>query len=177
VTSELIDSVLTKIIGVEGSVSNHPNDRGGLTAYGLTKPFLFHVTGREWTDEDVRGVSSQLAFGVYKLWLQMRRLDQLPEDYLLSWVVIDFAVIAGERRAIRAIQKYLGITQDGIAGAETRGAWHRLTPEERTCAAAFVLAERCVHHFNDMAANPDQAVAFGRGWGQRMAEQIRACAA
>ena len=176
-TIDLINSVLTKILGTEGGLAEHPKDRGGVTAWGLTKPFLLTVTGREWSDDDVRGLSRDRAMAIYKLWLAMRRLDQLPEDYLLSWVVIDFAVIANERRAIRAVQKYLGVTPDGIAGAETQGAWHRLSQDERTCAAAFVVAERCVHHFNDMAANPDQAVAFGRGWGQRLAEQIRACAA
>ena len=175
-TADLVDAVLNKIIGVEGGVSDHPNDRGGLTNFGLTKPFLQTVTCRDWSDEDVRSMTRQRAEGVYKLWLKMRRLDQLPDDYLLAWVVIDFAIIAGERRAIRALQKFMGLYTDGIAGTETQGAWHRLNAEERTQAAAFVVAERTLHHFNDLAANPDQLV-FARGWGARVAEQIRACAA
>lgn len=174
--ADLIDAIVTKIVGTEGGLADNPRDRGGLTSHGLTKPFLKDVTGRDWSDEDVRGLSRQRAEGVYKLWMSVRRLDQLPDDYLLAWVVIDFAVHAGHRRAIRAIQKYMGVHMDGIAGAETQGAWHLLTEQECTQAAAFVVAERCMHHFNDLAANPEQVV-FARGWGARLAEQIRACAA
>lgn len=175
--ADLIDAIVNKIIGVEQGFVDHPTDRGGATKWGLTKIFLKDVTGREWTTEEIRSMSRERAAGIYKLWLAMKRLDQLPDDYLLSWITIDFAVIAGARRAIRAIQKYMGVHIDGIAGPETQGAWHLLTDAERTQAAAFVVAERTVHHFHDMKHNPEQARAFADGWGARLAEQIRACAA
>ena len=174
-TGELLDTILRRIVVVEGGVSNHASDRGGLTAHGLTRPFLETVTGRSWTDAQIVAIGSENAIAIYKLWAMMRRLDQLPEDYLLAWVVVDFAVIAGERRAIRAIQKYMGVPADGIAGAETQGAWHRLTPEECRGAALFVLAERIAHHGADITANPGQA-ANAKGWANRVAEQVRACA-
>jgi lysozyme family protein len=175
-TKELRDSVLNTILGDEGGLSEHAQDRGGITKWGLTRPFLEAVTMHPWSDEDIRSMSKDRALGVYGLWMAMRRIDQLPEDFLLAWVVTDFAVIAGERRAIRAIQKYLGVHQDGIAGAETQGAWHRLTEDERRTAAAFVIAERAIHHGNDITANPSQHV-FARGWMNRLAKQIRACGA
>lgn len=174
-TGELLDAIIRKIVLVEGGLANDPTDRGGLTHFGLTRPFLETVTARRWTDDDIRGLTSERAVSIYALWARMRRLDQLPENYLLAWVVIDFSVITTERRAIRAVQKYLGVAQDGIAGAETQGAWHRLTDEEHRQAALFVLAERIVHHGNDITQNPSQA-SHAKGWSVRVAEQVKACA-
>lgn len=173
-TRDLMDATIARILVVEGAVAHHPLDRGGLTSHGLTKPWLLDVTGREWSDADVRALGPRQARGLITLWMQLKRLDCLPDDPLLAWVVTDFAFHAGHRRAVKALQKYLGVTADGIAGAETQGAWHQLTPAQCRQAAAAVVADRAIHHFNDLAANPEQ-VAFGRGWGQRLAEQIRAC--
>jgi lysozyme family protein len=175
VTNELRASVLNAILTDEGGLANDPDDRGGLTKFGMTRPFLETVTMRKWSDDEIRNLTREKAEQVFDLWTRMRRLDQLPEDFLLAWVVIDFAYITTERRAIRALQKYMGITQDGIAGAETQGAWHRLTDDERRVAASFVVAERAVHHGNDITRNPIQA-KFAASWMNRLAKQIRACA-
>ena len=172
-TNELRASVLHAILLDEGGLANDPDDRGGLTNFGLTRPFLETVTMRKWSDEDIRNLTQEKALQVCELWMKMRRLDQLPEDFLLAWVVTDFAFITTERRAIRALQKYMGITTDGIAGAETQGSWHRLTDIEQRSAAAFVIAERAIHHGNDIKANPSQA-KFAATWMNRLAKQIRA---
>jgi len=174
-TGELLDTIIRRIVVVEGGLSDDPQDRGGITQHGLTRTFLQTVTARTWTDDQIKAINTENAVAIFKLWAAMRRIDQLPEDYLLAWVVTDFAVIAGERRAIRAIQKFLGVPQDGIAGAETQGAWHRMTDEERRGAALFVLAERIVHHGNDITQNPSQS-RFAKGWANRVAEQVRSCA-
>lgn len=175
-TPELLDAVLDKVLGAEGGIANHENDRGGLTSHGLTRPFLETVTARKWSDEDIRSLTPKRAREIYRLWTRIRRLDQLPEDFVLAWVVIDFAVITTERRAIRALQQFMGITQDGIAGAETQGNWHRLSEGERRKAAAHVIAARMVHHGQDVKLNRKQG-DFIHGWMVRLAEQVKAVAA
>jgi lysozyme family protein len=173
VTPALLDQVLDRIFGVEGGLSNHPSDRGGLTKYGLTRPFLEDTTGRKWSDDDIRDLTSARARSITKLWAQMRRLDQLPEDFLLAWIVIDFAFHAGHRRAIRAVQQAIGVHVDGIAGSETQGAWHLLSPASRKRVVGDVLYARLDHHGRDVKANREQG-DFVHGWLLRVGEQVRA---
>lgn len=175
-TVDLLNRVLERILIDEGGVSDHVSDRGGLTAFGLTKPFLRDVTSRDWTDDDVRGLTKEKALAVYRLWAQIRRLDQLPEDFLFAWFVIDYAVHSGVRTAIRATQLAMGIHADGIAGAETQGAWHSLGVRDRKLIAASVLVKRMEHIGRIVKADPSQAV-FIVGWLRRLGEQVKACAA
>jgi lysozyme family protein len=175
VTPVLITETLQRILGDEGGLSNDSRDRGGLTNFGLTKPFLLAVTHRTWSDEDVAGLTRDVALSIYRLWMAMRRLDQLPEHPLLAWVVVDFAVHSGERRAIKAVQRALGIPADGIVGAETQGSWHRLGDDSLRTVAHKVLAERLELLGVMIEADHSQA-AFASGWMHRCAAQVRACA-
>ena len=170
-TTALLEAVIDRVISKEGGYVNHPNDRGGPTKFGLTLKFLLEVTGRPWTVEELKQMSVERARSVYKLWCQMRRLDQLPEHPRLAFNVIDFAVHSGARAAIRAIQKYLGIPSDGIAGAETQGAWHRLSPEGCEQARLEVVASRS-ELMGHALMQPGQS-DFAQGWLNRLAEQIR----
>lgn len=174
-TSELVESVLAHVLKDEGLWSDDPADAGGATNFGLTKTFLQTVTGRVWSDEDIHRLTRETALAVYRLWLKMRRLDQLPDDFLLSWIVIDFACHSGERPAIRALQKAIGVAPDGIAGAETQGRWHLLTDQERRLAACQVLADRLELVGAWITHNPTQA-KYAKGVCRRLANQVRACA-
>ena len=174
-TGALADRVIDAVLQDEGGLSNHADDRGGLTHFGLTKPFLSDVTGRDWSDEGIRQMSVATARSVFRLWMGMRRLDQLPEDYLLAWVVTDYAVHSGSRVAIKAVQTYLGCAADGIAGAETQARWHRLAEPERRALVAHVLAARLELIGAWITKTPSQAV-FAKGVMRRIAHQVRACA-
>lgn len=120
-TDGLLEQIVTRILAHEGGLADHPDDHGGLTAYGLTRLWLHDVTGRTWSDADMRGMSLPMAKSLIGLWAKMRRLDQLPEHAGLAYAVMDFAFHSGHRPAIKALQKYLGVIPDGIAGAETQG--------------------------------------------------------
>lgn len=174
-TGELTDSVLGWVLKSEGLLSDDLVDKGGLTNFGLTRQFLETVTARTWTDEQIRALTRETALSVYRLWLKMRRLDQLPEDFLLAWIVIDFAVHSGDRTAIRAVQKALGVVQDGIAGSETQGRWHLLTDVERRRVAHEVLADRFDLVGAWITHNPSQA-KYAKGVMHRLSAQVRACA-
>lgn len=174
-TSELVEAVLAHVLKDEGLWSNDPDDDGGYTGFGLTRPFLENVTGRTWTDADIQRLTRETALGVYRLWMKMRRLDQLPEDFLLAWIVTDFAVQSGERPAIKSLQRAIGVTADGIAGAETQGRWHLLTDDERHLAACQVLADR-LELVGAWITNSPKKAKYAKGVCRRLAAQVRACA-
>jgi lysozyme family protein len=171
-TTPVMEAVLDKVFGAEGGLSNHAKDRGGLTNYGLTKPFLRDVTGRDWSDEDVRGLTPARARSIARLWMQMKRLDQLPDHPGLAWDVVDFAFLCGHRPAIRALQRYMGVAQDGIPGPETQGRWHLLTEGELEQARRHVQASWNERIGWLITADPSQAV-FAHEWLNRIAEHIR----
>lgn len=171
-TKELLAAVLSRIVGREAGVANDPNDHGGITNWGLTRPFLETVTHRTWSDDDIRGLTRERALAIYTLWAQMRRLSELPEHFGLAWAVLDFAVNSGERPAIKGIQRFLKVPADGIAGPETQGAWHRLTAGELWSAQRFVVAERAKWYGNCLS-DPSQA-RFAHEWMNRLAEHILA---
>jgi lysozyme family protein len=175
VTPALQDRVIARVLGQEGGLSDHPSDHGGLTHYGLTRTFLQDITGRIWTDDDIRGLTLEQARGLYLRWLAQRRLDQLPEDEPFAYAVVDYAVHSGARTAIRAVQRAIGgVTVDGIAGPETQGAWHLLDAAGLRRVAGEVVASRIEHIATILGASPSQVV-FARGWLRRLAAQVRAC--
>ena len=175
-TNELRDRVLDAILAFEGGLSDHPADGGGRTHFGLTKPFLREVTGRGWSDEEVDALTVTQARQVYALWMHTRRLDMLPEHFPLALAVADFAVHSGIRTALKAVQRRLGVVPDGIAGAETQGAWHRLTPSECNLMAGAVIEARLEHLARIVQADSTQA-CFLLGWLRRVGALVRTCLA
>jgi lysozyme family protein len=175
-TDVLLDAVIDRVLAHEGGFVDHPNDRGGPTNFGLTGRFLKDVTFREWSYEDIRTMTRERAKSVYRLWAQIKRLDQLPEDLLLAWIIIDFAVHSGVRPAIRASQRACGVVpDDGIAGPDTQGAWQLLSAQDRKRVAAAVLAYR-LEYLGAWLQQPGQAI-FAKGVLRRLGDQVRACAA
>ena len=171
-TTATRDVVLQRIIDREGGHVDHPNDRHGATNWGLTKPFLQDVTGREWTDVEICSITREIALSVYSLWLQMRRLDQLPDDIELADAVIDFAVHSGSGAAVKAIQKAMGLVPDGIVGPKTQGEWHLLNERTRERVRKAVIAARLEHLGAILSRDSSQAV-FALGWLRRVAAQVR----
>ena len=56
------DKIFNDIILIEGGYSNHPDDRGGKTMYGITEA----VARDAGYDGDMRGLSLDFAKKVYK---------------------------------------------------------------------------------------------------------------
>lgn len=169
-TTALLQTVLDRVLESEGGVSDHPADRGGLTAYGLTRPFLKDVTQRDWTDAEIVALTREQALAVYTLWAALRKLDQLPDDLRLAWAVIDYAVLHGERPAIRALQRQLGVLPDGLIGPVTIAALQR-TPAQLEAVRLGIMADR-LEALGHVIAQPGQAV-FALGWLRRVARHLR----
>ena len=166
-------TIVERVIVREGGTSDHDNDRGGLTRYGLTRPFLEDVTARTWSDDEIHVIDRSAAVSLYVLWLSLRRLDQLPDHLGVADAVIDYAVHSGARSAIKATQLAIGIRVDGIAGPETQGAWGLVESDPVQCEALrwAVMADRLRRLGRILGSDPSQRV-FARGWLNRMADLV-----
>ena len=115
------DRALQFVLQREGAYSNHPNDRGGPTQYGITQATFNSAkqqgiisntitSVRELTLDDARKIYDEM------YWDQISG-DTLPDD--LSVALFDTAVNMGVATAIRMLQRILNVTQDGIIGPQT----------------------------------------------------------
>jgi lysozyme family protein len=100
----------------EGLLSDHPHDAGGLTKYGITKPFLTAYMGRQATDLDIECLDITTALDAYhKLCWKGFNLDKLP--LAIGGFLFDCVVNHG--RFDEHLQKHLGLKPDGVYGPKT----------------------------------------------------------
>ncbi|MBM3210811.1 hypothetical protein FJZ33_01225 [Candidatus Poribacteria bacterium] len=108
----------------EGGYSNHPNDRGGPTQFGITQA-IFNTAKQQGvisnTITSVKNLNLNDAKIIYQemYWDEVSG-DALPKD--LSIALFDTAVNIGVGRSVKMLQTILNVTQDGIIGPQTLSA-------------------------------------------------------
>lgn len=151
----LFNTALHIVLKNEGGYVNDPSDPGGETYCGISRrahPEAW-VNGRP-TDDQISDI--------YKTdyWDAMR-CDELPSG--LAICVFDFGVNAGNRRAIKALQRVTGATIDGVIGPNTIAAANA-NPNETT---AYTV-ERILYYGSLTLFN-----IYGRGWTKRAIETMK----
>lgn len=159
-------TVIDDIIRREGSTyTNDPVDGGGPTRYGITLKKL-----AEWrkmpylTPWDVEHMEEQEARDIYRV------------EYVAPWgfissprlreFLIDSGVNHGVLRAVKLLQRSLGVDDDGVVGVATRNALANIDGETlrlRAIAERMKFYGRLVNHDHDQAR-------FIEGWLNRLAE-------
>ena len=94
----------------EGGYSNHPNDRGGKTMYGISSKW--------YPDEDIENLTRERANAIlYRDYWLKPHINQLPDEF--AGIVFDDGVVQGQPTAIINLQRALGVDVDGIIGPDT----------------------------------------------------------
>ena len=158
--------VIASIVHREGGWSDHPDDRGGPTKYGITVATLgrWRKYGRNATRSELRTLTSQEAGEIYHAeYITRPGFAQIAFEPLRVQCV-DFGVNSGPPRAIRWLQRVCSCTPvDGVLGAVT--ARHVNALPGRLVNDALVAARlRLLEDF--MASDPRQET-FRRGWTTR----------
>jgi lysozyme family protein len=136
---------------VEGgaTITNDPDDRGGMTRYGISQaayPF-----------EDIRNLTEDRAKHLYqrdywaKAWC-----DKFPAQVGIA--LFDSAVNQGVSAAVRLLQESLRVEADGIVGPATLAAANRRPPNE---IVNEFLSRRAVRYADGQAK-------YRRGWFRRL---------
>jgi len=116
--SDRIRLVVDNIIRREGGYTNHPNDPGGPTNYGITLADLSEVRGAPQTAANVKALTRDEASMIYlNRYIVGPGFDRL--DSPLFELVVDTAVNNGRGRAILWLQRACGAVEDGILGPKT----------------------------------------------------------
>lgn len=168
--STKFENAVEVVLKHEGGYVDHPSDPGGATNYGISLRFaldrgtMLDQDGDGDVDKtDIRLLTRDSAKMVYRevFWRAIRG-DELPTGVDLA--LFDFAVNSGPARAIRYMQKVLGIQEDGVFGPQTMAAVkieNATTLVQRLCDARMVFLR-----------NLGTWDTFGRGWTARV-EDVR----
>jgi lysozyme family protein len=153
-------SALKQVLVYEGGYVNNPNDPGGATNKGVTQAVY-----NQWrlslgeAKQSVKFLTSQEVQRIYKnnYWDKVKG-DQLADGVDLA--TFDLAVNSGVSRAIKMLQKAVGVTVDGIIGPATIAAANK-NPVATTKAL-------CDARLAFLQGLPTWKF-FGKGWANRVA--------
>lgn len=110
----MFEKFIPVILRHEGGYVNDKNDAGGETKFGISK--------MAYPNLDIRNLTIEQAKSIYKRdYYDRLKLDQINND-LLALHIFDFAVNAGNSRAIKHLQAVVGVHVDGVIGKDTISA-------------------------------------------------------
>lgn len=161
-----LDSIIDVILKNEGGYTNHPNDRGGPTNYGVIQSEYSRYLGRPATIDDVKKMPIAHARDIFKKkYYFAPKINLLPED--LQPVVTDACVLYGPKRAIIFLQNVLGTNPDGVLGPATAKAADEFITVHGIVDIVNYYVEQRIEFCNRIVArNPSQKV-FIKGWTRR----------
>lgn len=149
------DQAFELLIGHEGGYVNDPRDPGGETKFGISR--------RSYPGEDIAGMTLERAKTIYRRdYWGPAGCDVVPDA--LKFDLFDTAVNSGVVAAIRMLQRAAGETVDGRLGPRTLLASQAMDPER--------LMARFNGHRLDYLNDQPTWPAFGKGWTQRIAENL-----
>ena len=158
---ENFDDALKAILKHEGGYVNHPKDPGGMTNLGVTKKVWEAWVGKAVDEKEMRALTPEVVGPMYKKkYWDAVKADEMPDG--LDYLMFDFAVNAGPRRAIKTMQKAVGTTPDGAIGPKTMSA---LKSADQGALVAKFSAEKEAFYRSLPTFG-----TFGKGWLRRVAE-------
>lgn len=151
---------LPRILVHEGGFSNHSQDPGGATNKGVTiGTFRAYYPGASVAD--LRRISTAQLEHIYRTgyWAKVKA-DDLPIG--VDYIVFDFAVNAGPRRAIKELQQVVGVDDDGAIGPITMAAVMKMEP----AIIVDEFSEERLSFYRGLRTWK----TFGKGWARRTEE-------
>lgn len=149
----------------EGGYVNHPDDPGGATNRGVTQVvYNSFRKNKGLPTQSVRKITDAEVYEIYndqywdKIWG-----DKLPAG--LDYALYDFAVNSGPSRAIKFIQRIVGVKDDGVMGNVT---YQAIRSRNDVVGLITKLSENRLAWLKTLR----HWKTFGKGWTRRiMGEQ------
>jgi lysozyme family protein len=163
--SENYAPLFERVLEHEGGFSDDRRDpgnwTGGVVGKGVLKGTKYGIAANTFPNVDIRNLTKDQAREIYRgLYWNAIRGDQLPSG--VDWAVFDFAINSGTVRAVMALQRALGLADDGRLGPVTLAAAYRVDPRKviaAICDERLAFMRRLKHW-----------KTYGKGWSRRVAE-------
>jgi lysozyme family protein len=163
-TASNFDKCLALTLVYEGGWTNNPKDPGGATMRGITQAVYEEDRDhRNLPRRSVRLITDAELQAIYRWrYWDLVKGDSLPDG--VDYVMFDFAVNSGVSRAVKSLQRILGVTADGAMGSGTLTA----ALEYCTTYGGSALTDAvCVARSDFLKSLPTFAT-FGKGWMARV---------
>ena len=153
------DQAFTLLLGHEGKYSNHKDDPGGATCWGVTE----RVARAAGYDGEMEDMPVEFAKSVYArdYWSACDCDSFAPE---VRFHLFDAAVNSGTKQAIKWLQRALNVEDDGVVGKITLMAGKN--------ANGAVTAMRMTGYRLQFMSSLSTWGSFGRGWANRLAKNL-----
>lgn len=151
----------------EGGYVNHPKDPGGATNKGVTQGVYDKYRRRAGeTPRSVKSITNAEVEEIYRAqyWTAVRGDDL---DAGVDLVVFDYGVNSGPSKAVKDLQRILGVMVDGVVGVNTLAALDARDP-------ADLINKLCDTRLKFYRSLKTWGT-FGRGWTRRV-EGVRVAA-
>ena len=146
---------ISVVLEHEGGYVNHPDDPGGRTNMGITQKVYEEYLNRPVTEEEMKNIKIEDVQTIYKTnyWDKVKG-DNLPSG--VDFCVFDWAVNSGVSRASKALQKIVGVKEDGVIGPVTI----KKTFEHNSGSIITSFAEKREDFYKKLKTFD----TFGKGW-------------
>ena len=154
----VFDNVFAETLAIEGGYVNNPADPGGETMWGITKR-IAQVNGYMG---DMKQLSQAQASAIAKkCYWDPFQCDQLPPA--IAYQVFDVAYNGGQ--AAKWLQQALGVTADGVIGAQTIAAARAAD----TWKVIAIFNSLRLQYYTSLGSTWP---TFGKGWTRRVAANL-----
>lgn len=128
--TEAFERAVARVRIYEGNkYTNHPDDPGGPTKYGVTLADVRRFIDRHATAKTVKLLTWEQAKEVYRLhYWQPIHGDKLP--WPVNFLVFDMGINSGISRGVKLAQRIVGVEDDGLLGPVTLKALNAVDPKE-----------------------------------------------
>lgn len=153
-------SIVQKILICEGGLSDHCQDRGGITKYGITAQTLGNWKKIEGpaSSEDIKNLTENEAKEIYiQLYILGPNFHKI-ENFNLRHLVVDSAVHHGKERALKWLQE-----ASDIQKLREEKDFDCLNKKNPLAIYKKFLSTRIKFLGNIISNNPKQSV-FAKGW-------------
>lgn len=153
---------LARLLAHEGGYTDHPDDPGGPTNFGITIADYRRYVRPDATAADVRAMDIGEAKAIYRRrYWDAQRCDELPAG--VDYAVFDYGVNSGIGRSGKALRRVLGIAADISAVTDA------VIAAARAVDRCTVITAICDERLRFLKSLKTWDV-FGKGWARRVAD-------
>lgn len=164
------ERAFNKVLESEGThYTDHPNDNGGPTKFGITIADYSRWCGKKVASSDVKNMTMEEAKKIYKkfYWDSMK-LDEIV-DYGVAYAIFDQGVNKGVGKGVQLAQLAAKVKADGVMGPVSIVAINAMKPMEFYVEYFFIAQ---LGYIDIVKRNSSQMV-FLKGWINRTHKMLR----
>lgn len=166
------EQALRELVLDEGGYTDDPNDTGnwtgGKTGVGELKGTKYGISAATYPGLDIKNLTVAQVGEIYRqdFW-GPAGCDLVPDPmkYLLFSAAVQTSARREPKTAIMMLQRALGVKADGVIGPVTTLAISNADPYQLVARFQGQLLD----YLNN---NPTKWALYGRGWSQRVAENL-----